>query len=132
MIRSWIYGKMVGYAPLTAHVGSRIYESSVLQEVPTKPYIMYKMFVVQPEMMGDDLSKVFTQSFQVFVHDVPGDYLRLDDIIQILRNLFTNASDKLAGVVSVRWIDASEDFKDPDMGTVTRFIRFRVLYKEVT
>jgi hypothetical protein len=115
-----------------ALVGSRIYESSELQEVPIKPYLMYKMFVTAPEMMGDDLSKVLTQGFQVFVHDVPGDFLRIDDIIQVLRNLFTNASDKAAGVVSVRWVDVSEDFRDSDMGTNTKFIRFRVLYKEVT
>jgi hypothetical protein len=132
MIRSWIYGKMAGYAPLTTLVGTRIYESSKMQEVPTKPYLMYKMFATAPEMMGDDLSKVITQGFQVFVHDVPGDFLRIDDIIQLLRFLFTNASDKVAGVISVRWIDVSEDFKDSDMGTNTRFIRFRVLYKEVT
>ncbi|PYS90478.1 MAG: hypothetical protein DMF62_04765 [Acidobacteria bacterium] len=131
MIRSWIYGKMTGHAPLTAYVGSRIYESSRLQEVPTKPYIMYKMFVIQPEMMGDDVPKVYTQSFQVFVHDVVGDFLRIDEIIGVLKNLFLNASDKAEGVEITRWIDSSEDFKDPDMGTNTRFIRFRVLYKEV-
>jgi len=131
MIRSWVYGKMTGHSPLTTLVGSRIYESSMLQETPTKPYIMYKMFVTQAEMMGDDRPKVFNQSMQVFVHDVPGDFLRIDDIIRILKDLFHNASDKLAGVEIVRWLDSSEDFKDSDMGTIIRFIRFRILYKEV-
>lgn len=131
MIRSWVYGKMTGHALLTAIVGNRIYLTSELQETPTKPYVMYKFFNQIPEVSGDDNVKVFNQSFQIFVHDVVGDFLQIDSIIRILKDLFQNASDKPAGVQIVKWTDSSEDFKDPDMGTNTRFIRFRILFKEV-
>lgn len=131
MTRAWVYSKMTGHSPLTTLVGTRIFESSRLQDVPTKPYVMYKFFPMTAELSGDDAPKVFNQGVQVFVHDVPGDYLRIDAILKILKDLFQNAYDKTAGVEICKWIDSSEDFKDPDMGTITRFARFRIYFKEV-
>jgi hypothetical protein len=92
---------------------------------------MYRFLPTVSEIMGDDAPKVFNQSFLLFVHDVPGDYLRIDQILKIVKDLFHNAVDAPSGVNICKWVDHSEDLKDPDMGTITRYSRFRIYFKEV-
>lgn len=128
--REWVHSTMAGSAPLAAQVGTRIYQSTALQEVPaTKPYIMYRYLADVPELRGDDSTPVNRQAFMVMVHDLPGSYVRIDEILQILRGLFRDTSDPSADIIRCNWVDDSEDLRDDVMGTILRWSRYRYLYK---
>jgi len=122
---------MTGSATLAAQVGTRIYQSTALKEVPEiKPYVMYRYLADVPELRGDDSSPVNRQAFMVMVHDYPGSYVKIDTILQILKGLFRDVSDPDNDIIHCNWVDDSEDLRDDIMGTIVRWSRYRFLYKD--
>lgn len=129
MNRSWVYGRMTGDATLMALLPGGVHSTTKIRETPhEKPFIMYRVIAHRPESRGDDRDLTNNENFLLFVHDVPGDYLKIDAILARLKELFQNAKDEAAGVSRGTWLEDSEDFRDEDMGTIMRYARFQVRY----
>jgi hypothetical protein len=121
---------MTGHAPLVAAVPGGIHQTTSLNTAPhLKPYIMYRMTSDVSYMRGDDGEQVRSNGYMLFVHDVPGDYLKIEDIIEQLKGLFQDIVDQANGVVKSFWLETSDDIRDDDMGTITKFGRIQVIHR---
>lgn len=129
MNRTWFYSRMMGNAALLTDLPGGIHQSTALAKAPVlKPFAMYRSIADRPGDRGDDVDLTLLETFLVFVHDVPGDYLKIDEVLTKLRDLFVNAKDKSAGVSRCTWLENSEDFRDEDMGTILRYARVSIRY----
>lgn len=135
MNRTWAYQRMLGATSITDDVGQKIYQDTRRREDEATrtwnpPYIAYRSWGVRPELRGDDSHLVRREVFQAFVHDIPGDYLRIDRICSNLFTLFSDVEDQANGIIRSEWLEVSEDFRDIDQHTIMRYVRFQVKYKE--
>lgn len=129
MLRTWFYQLISTHAPLVAVLGDRMYQSTSVTEVPkTKPFLMYRFGVEEPRMRGDDTTTAVGQSVQIFFHDVPGDYSQIDSLMVLAKRLVEGATGPNLWVTD--WIDSSEDFRDDELGTIFRYVRFRINYRQ--
>jgi len=121
---------MANDATLVALVPGGIWQTSALEHTPSlKPYLMYRQTSDVQRMRGDDSEQHRTRGYMIFAHDVPGDYLLIDAIIERLKDLFMDVVDQANQVVKSLWIETSEDVRDDDMGTIMKFARIQVTYK---
>jgi hypothetical protein len=127
MTRSWVYGRMNNDATLTALIPGGVHASTSLDKTPaSKPFIMYRVIAHVPDMRGDDTRQTESESFLIFAHSAPGDYLAIDAILARLKVLFDNVVDQANNIVRSTWIETSEDFRDEDMGTILKYCRIQV------
>lgn len=130
MSRTWVYDQMMGHTAMNVIVGQRIYSTTSLQKAPSqKPFIMYRQLSNRPDMRGDDGSLVKDENWLIFVHDIPGDYLQIDQLLRYLRELFEDTYDQGNGIIRSMWLEDSEDFRDDDMGTILKYARISVKYR---
>lgn len=94
---------------------------STYEEIPTTPYL-----VVRFGASSSRLSRLAeAEFFQVWAHDVPGDYDRIDTLlkrVQVVLEALPNEGD----LFEVRWFETSQDMPvDLETGTISRFSRFQ-------
>lgn len=129
MSRSWLYQTMVNDSTLMALLPGGVHQTTAIKASPEeKPFVIYRTIAHRPGNRGDDLDVNRIENFLVFVHDVDGDYLKIDAILLRLKALFVNAKDVEAKVGCVSWLEDSEDFRDEDMGTILRYSRLSIRY----
>ena len=121
-------------ASLQALVGvdpnQRIYQSTSLDSAPkTFPFILYRATSDVDRIRGDDGDVVRATGYMIFCHDTPGDYLRIDDMLLHLHRLFADTNDPSEGIVRSHWVDLSDDLRDDDLGTITKYARIQVLHR---
>lgn len=129
--RTWLYNKLTDPSAtvLRSQVGLRIFAKKGMQSsIETTPYIVFKLGNDTNESLAESLD-VHRQYFQIFVHDYSdgevGDYLRIDAIIKELKKLLHNASSAPDGVISVQYLETSQDLDDHTLGTVMKYMRFQ-------
>jgi len=121
---------MIGHAPLVALVPGGVHQTTSVEHTPhLKPYLIYRQTSDTSTMRGDDVEQFRTLGYMIFAHDVPGDYLKIDAILEVLRTLFQDIVDQANGVVKSLWLETSDDDRDDDMGTILKFARIQVTYK---
>lgn len=131
MSRVWLYSRMMADTPLITAVTSQIHQSTSLDAAPhLKPFIMYRQTSDVQRFRGDDGDMVRSSGYMIFAHDEPGDYMRIDTIIGHLKRLFQDITDQPNGIIRSNWIETSDDLRDDDMGTIIKFGRVQILYRE--
>lgn len=128
-MRTWVYDKLTTTPAITALVDPlRVIAGSALRKAPdTKPFITYRMHPQQPRLRR---LAGRSQYLQVWVHDVPGDFMRIDEIIEAVVQAL-NVEVNGGGILECKWIESSADLpEDPDLGTIARFARFQIYYGE--
>jgi len=129
MPRAWFYQEMANDVAFMADVPGGVHGSTSLQKAPEqKPFIMYRAIAHRPRNRGDDEDVTREETFLLFVHDVPGSYMKIDDLLAQLRTKYVNRKDTANGVARCFWVEDSEDFRDEDMGTILRYARITVRY----
>lgn len=127
--RIWVYDQMSDVT-LQGMVPGGVHESTSLEVAPhQKPFITYRQTSDVSRFRGDDGEQVRAVGFMIMAHDMPGDYLAIDDIMTQLQTLFRDIVDQARGVVKSFWLETSEDQRDDDMGTILKWGRIQVLYK---
>lgn len=130
MTRSWVYSTLSGDGTLTALIPGGVHASTSIDVTPaSKPFLMYRSIAELPDLRGDDTHRTGTETFLIFVHDVPGDYLQIDAIVARLKVLLNNVVDQPNDIIRSTWIETSEDFRDEDMGTILKYCRIQVKYR---
>jgi hypothetical protein len=99
----------------------RIYEASSLDIVPPKPFCTYRMHTHFPLIQGHGQREYC----QIWVHDIPGDYLTIDDGLAKIRRALESWPAQ-GDFLEARWIETGVDLKDDVMGTINRYIRFQL------
>lgn len=128
--RVWLHQTLLGDATLVGMVPGG-FASTTHQEVTPalKPFLIHRVLAHRPATRGDDDDITRAESFLLFVHDVPGDYMKIDDILARMKVLLQNYKNAEQGIARVTWIEDSEDFRDEDMGTILRYSRYQVRYQ---
>jgi hypothetical protein len=121
---------MIGSSTLVALLPGGVHQSTSLNASPhLKPFIMYRQTSDVGNFRGDDGEQARSNGYMIFVHDVPGDYLKIDDVMEQLKTLFQDIVDQANGVVKSFWLETSDDIRDDDMGTIMKFARVQVIYR---
>jgi len=67
-----------------------------------------------------------TQFFQVYVHDEPADYDRIDDMVKLVIAAFKYVeSSAVNRIITTRYLETSRDLDDAILNTIFRYIRFQ-------
>lgn len=131
MSRAWVHNRIkTGNASLTTLHGNRVFTTTSLEKAPdTKPFIIHRSLAERPDLRGDDSGQTRRDTYLIFVHDVPGDYLQIDTMVAYLIALFEDHRDPDNNIIRTSWIETSEDFRDDDMGTILKYVRIDVLVR---
>lgn len=152
MTRAWVYDRMATDPTLLLTIGTsvttdpmetpgdpsddvttvtpRVYQSTSINAAPhLKPFIMYRQTSDVQSFRGDDGDVIRQKGYMIFVHDTPGDYMRIDTLIGRLRVLFGDVVDQAEGIVRSTWLETSDDLRDEDMGTILKYGRILVTYR---
>lgn len=131
--RTWVYQRLISDAPTLALVpAAQIHGAGSITKPPTKkPFIVIKM---EPEEPGP-FPGVSRSRVGLWVHDEPGDYLQIGDIIDATKSALVGPGQRTGqvaavGAVGARWMGTSGDLADPDFGTIFRTSTYDLLGKD--
>lgn len=129
--RTWLFSQLTtGLPALQTIIGTRVYEPTSLDVAPeTKPFLLFRGIAHLSDFRGDDSSITKSETYLIFVHDKPGDYMQIDTVLGLLRQLLDGAVDQANNIIRVTWLEDSEDFRDEDMGTIMKYSRFMIKYR---
>lgn len=126
-VRPWIYQRLLGNAAVTAKCGNRIAQVSYWTNVPkTKPYLTFRVLTAVAGLSGDDGVAIFRHQVVIMVHDVPGNYDTIDEVLAGIFSDLQGVIDPGGDITNVRWIDHSEDFRDDPMGVILKWSRYHI------
>lgn len=128
--RAWVYSRLTTDPTLTAVVPSTaIFGAGALVRVPRpRPFLVILMSNVLSGLRGDDQSAATSQQMSVAVHDKPGDYQRIDSVIEIVRaRLESEQGLALGGGITAQWQGVGPDSADDQMGTLVKMAEFRLI-----
>lgn len=133
--RTWIYDRLRLDASILADVpATDIYGAGSLIKPPARrPFIVIRFNAESPEVQDADAPMVTSQRGTIWVHDTPGDYLRIDRILRNTRTLIagnvTGMKGNGGGGIMAIWEGVSGDFADDVFGTITKYGEFRLVGK---
>lgn len=115
-------------------LADRVSQGETLSDrLTTLPYLFYTMGNATDERLSET-SIVYTQFFQIYVHDKPSDYQLIDKLIKRLIKKLQGANGQTPGydIMNVKYLETSRDLDDVTLGTIMRYIRFSATVKEYT
>lgn len=89
------------------------------------------MMVLRWQDVSPGLGTVNRRNLQVWIHDTPGDYGRIDRILKRVRTLLTsmfgvNAGDASSWITQIDWQGDSDDLRDDEAVTFCRYSNFTI------
>lgn len=136
-MRTWLYDRLTTDASLQADLGGvvgirdRVMPRRSQTFVPLeKPFMIYGLGNSTDEELSDSTSRdkrAERQFFQVWVHDVDGTYLAIDNIIPKVIARLHGASHPPSRVLTTRYLETSQEFGNETYGTIFRYIRFQAI-----
>lgn len=145
-MRTWLYQRMINDATLLnlmrrtisgvlesdADVRKRFFASgSMTTSTTPKPFIVYLMGNRTDQQMAEADYRAHRQFWQVWVHDAPADYARIDSIHDRIEDLFFGATSAADGVANTIHLERSRDFDDELLKTVFKYARFQSIIQKV-
>lgn len=113
--RVWLYDAL-------QDIGS-VYGDGSLEVAPAaKPFVIIKM---GPENLGP-FPGVSFQDCTIWVHDEPGDYLRIDSVLGDIKDRIAEGNRAIPGLVGAVWQGDSADLADDGFKTITRNTNYRL------
>lgn len=132
--RTWAFNRLRNRAQLTAILTSGeadIYGAGSLTGAPAdKPFIVLGFGIETPELRDDVKSVSTSQYMTVFVHDEPGDYLRIGQILEEVKLALEGVVPD-PGAFCAIWQGNSGDLGDDQLGTIMRNAEFRLVERKV-
>ena len=133
--RTFIYGLLTATGtPLHTLVEGRVFaKKSMKSSVEEHPFLVYKLGNETWEELSEE-SLASRQFFQVWVHDFSdqavADYMLIDEVIRALKQQLVNASSAADGVITIRFLEVSQDLNDETLNTVMKYVRFQAVLGE--
>lgn len=120
-MRARVFDTLSGWQPLVDMVGTRIYQANTRDTTPETPYIVFRVGVETPR-----IAVARTTSLQVWAHDSPGSYVRIDQMLKEMKAAL-EAMTNTDGLFAAEWLDDSEDLVDDASVTFTRYSRYQLI-----
>jgi hypothetical protein len=131
-IRRWVYSTISNTTAVTSIVSTRVWAAPSLQEIPkpgSHPFVVYKLGNSSDSDLGPEANQQ-QQWLEVWVHDSPGDYKRIDDVHSKIRvALIAAVPSKTEGVTDCEWKEISRDLEDTEFRTWMRYARYLITGK---
>lgn len=127
--RTWLYGALV--EATESEVSGRVFaKKTMTSSIERHPYIVYKLgYSTDYEL--SETKPVNRQFAQVWIHDYHdkdvADYMRIDNIITLIRSSLNNASSAEDGVISCKYLETSQDLNDDTLNTIFRYVRLQLI-----
>jgi hypothetical protein len=115
-----------GSAELVAIVGNRVFSASAVNKQMKRPLVTIRSHTDFPAVRN-----VGQRGYiQVWAHDDPGDYERIDQILDLSRTAIeaVQPSVVLGPFLEARWIETGVDLRDDVMESITRYMRFQFTF----
>lgn len=130
--RSWVFNQLRTDATILEDIPEdSIFGSGALQGAPARrPFILVTFGTELPEINDADAPVATSQRATVYVHDDPGDYLRIGRVLARVRlRLAGSTAGMSAGGIVGLWEGDSADLGDDLFKTITRFGEYRFVGK---
>lgn len=137
MIRNLIYDALRHDTVLNGYgINSEsVVQADSVDDLPSKPAIVVRWMSTDrehSEMVGQRYIGGSTWPVQLWVHDDPGDYSRIDGIIRrskdVMGSLVGRLGNEGASIIQADWNSDSQDFRDDGYRTITRFSTYTVAF----
>lgn len=139
-MRTWLNQRILADGPLVALLElkpsevaeDRVFSAGSLTSVSTpKPFIVHLMGNSTDAGLAEEDADAQRQFWQIWVHDEPADYTRIDAIHERLKIIFKNAADPASWVQTTFHLERSRDFDDQVLGTIFKYARFQSILTKV-
>lgn len=127
--RSWLKSTLGSITQLLEHMSADdMYQGeSMLDANVSKPFLMFNFGNRTSEDLSEELPAVSRQFLTIFIHDVPADYSRIDQIETALIYGLTQANSKPDAIMTTRYLETSRDLDDQALGTIYRYVRLQLI-----
>ena len=134
-VRTWVYSRLATPAGMVALISDRVFaKKSMTSSIELHPYVVYKLGSNTDEGLSEN-EQLSRQFLQIFVHDYSdgevADYIRIDLVIDQIKQSFYRASSKSDGVISTQYLETSQDLNDETLNTVMKYIRIQLITKDI-
>jgi hypothetical protein len=100
---------------------------SVLNANIRKPFLVFNFGNRTSEDISEELPGVSRQFLTIFIHDVPADYSRVDQIETALIYGLNQANSEPDAIITTRYLETSRDLDDQALGTIYRYVRLQLI-----
>lgn len=109
--------------PLAELVNNRIHSASSINKQKTRPLVGLRSHTRFPVA-----KRIGAREYlQVWAYDEPGDYLRIDQILERCQAVI-EAIQPQDNFLEAKWIETGVDLRDDVMEAITRYCRFQFTY----
>ncbi len=136
-MRAWLYDTLTSSTDLQTElggaggIGDRVVPRRSEFLVPrVKPFLIYGLGNESSENLSDSTAddvEATRQFFQVWVHDEGGSYVRIDDLVEMIKKALVGKSHPPSKIITVRFLETSQEFSNETYGTNFRYIRFQAI-----
>lgn len=104
-------------------VDDRVYQYNSVPDPVMKPYIVVKFGVesAEPGWRAGPTQR----PIQVWVHDDPGDFSRIDRVLQRTKTVLQSLPNK-DEFLELRFVDTSRDLDDTALGVITKYSTYQM------
>lgn len=95
-----------------------------------KPFIIFGLGNASNEYLADstaDDAEAYRQFFQIWVHDEGSSFVKIDRLIDIVKQRLVGANSRLFKVTTIIWLETSQEFNNETYNTNFRYIRFQAI-----
>lgn len=123
-IRQFVHDRLSAIPDFT-----EVYQGESVTEAPNRteyPIAVYRIGNESPEFGMGELSTTHRKYFQVYIHDVPADYTRIDDLVDKVKAAFVMPT-SVGKIITVTYLETSRDLDDEFFGSIMRYVRFQAI-----
>lgn len=100
-----------------------------VDEQPVKPFGIYRMSGDVPGITARGKSRIV--NLEIWVHDTPGSYLRIDATLRALEEKFDGVAHRSAAlgenIAEARWLSRSPDLNDDGFKTICKMTSYQLI-----
>jgi hypothetical protein len=124
-MRQLVYEALMASDELRDEVDNRIFAASNVDYQGKKPLIVLRSHTSFPIARAEGRGLGSRTYLQLWVHDKPGSYVRIDKVLSICRKVL-EAMPPQDNFLEATWIESGVDLRDDQMETITRYSRFQI------
>lgn len=117
-----VYRALIDSVDLRALVEDRVGAASSFNKQSERPLVAIRSHTDFP------VAKVGRRQYiQVWGHDDPGDYMRIDEVLRLCRVAIEGIV-PVDDLLEAKWIETSVDLRDDVMDSIARYSRFQLTF----
>lgn len=122
--RTWVFEALTEDAGVIAVLGDRVF--SEVEAEPEKPFAVVRMVQNTPEV--HQVEGAISTTTTIWVHDEPGSYVRIDNLLSLIRTAIKAKSDLSGvGIFQAIWTGDGPDLADDYRKTILRTTSYRLV-----